>query len=205
MENPASKGEETNTEEGETATPPGNEISHVPNPQFHYPGPMVPYVEGPKMDQTIDNALHSRSVQWKIKCENILDCELSILQESAKCKKVIQWHRDVGLHMYISWALAAADVKSQTIWTKFKEFWKPQSNVIHARFDLLTSFRQGNRRIDKWYNAVQAHIPLCEYSTETAMILIRDIFWFFMSDTDFIAKTINDENTELAWYPAAKV
>ena len=49
MENPALIGEETHTEEGATATPPGNEITQVPNSQFHYPGPMVPYVEGPKM------------------------------------------------------------------------------------------------------------------------------------------------------------
>ena len=46
---------------------------------------------------------------------------------------------------------------------------------------------------------------LCEYLTETAMILTRDIFWFFMSDTDFFAKTINDGNTHLAQHPAAKV
>ena len=38
MENPASEGEETHTEEGATATPTCNEINHVPNPQFHYPG-----------------------------------------------------------------------------------------------------------------------------------------------------------------------
>ena len=38
MENPASIGEETHTEEGATATPPGNEINHDPNSQFHYPG-----------------------------------------------------------------------------------------------------------------------------------------------------------------------
>ena len=43
--------------------------------------------------------------------------------------------------------------------------------MVHVRFDLLTPFRQGNRGIDEWYNAVQAHIPLCEYPTETATIL----------------------------------
>ena len=128
-----------------------------------------------------------------------------MLQESAKCKKVIQWSGDVELDMYISWALPAADVKLQTIWKKFKEFCKPQSNAVNARFGLLTSFRQGNRSIDKWYNAVQAHIPLYESLTETVMILTRDIFWFFMSDTDFIAKTINEGNTDLAKYPAAEV
>ena len=60
---------------------------------------MVPYVKGPKMDWTIDDALHSRFIRWKIKCENILDCKLAILQESAKCKKVIQQSGDAGLDM----------------------------------------------------------------------------------------------------------
>ena len=53
----------------------------------------------------------------KIKCENILDCELSTLQESAKCKKEFLWLGYVGLDMYISWALLAADVTLQTIWS----------------------------------------------------------------------------------------
>ena len=93
MENPASTEEETHTVEGATATPPGNEINHnqVPHSHFQYSGMMVPYVEGPKMGWTIDDALHSRFIRWKIKCENILDCKLAILQESAKCKNVFQW------------------------------------------------------------------------------------------------------------------
>ena len=71
---------------------------------------MVPYVEGPKLDWTIDGALHSRFIRWRIKSENILDCELAILQESAKCKKVIQWSGDAGLDMYISWNLLTEEV-----------------------------------------------------------------------------------------------
>ena len=105
MENPAFIGEETHTEDGATATPPGNEINHnqVPHSQFQYPRMMVPYVKGQKLDWTVDDALQARFIRWKIKCENILDCELAILQESAKCKKVIQWLGDAGLDMYISW------------------------------------------------------------------------------------------------------
>ena len=41
-----------------------------------------------------------------------------------------------------------------TIWVRFEEFSKPQSNEVRAHFDLLTSF-QGNRNVDEWYNAVQ--------------------------------------------------
>ena len=60
---------------------------------------VVPYVDGPKMDWSIDDALHSKFIRWKIKCKNILDCELAILQESASCKKVIQWSGDAVLDM----------------------------------------------------------------------------------------------------------
>ena len=142
MENPASTGEETYTEEGATATPPGNAIPHnqAPHSPFQYSGMMVPYVEGPKMNWTVDDAPHTRFIRWKVKCENILDCELAILQESAKGKKVIQWSGDAGLDMYISWALPTTEVTLQTIWSKFEDFCKPQSNAVHAQSDLLTTF-----------------------------------------------------------------
>ena len=45
---------------------------------------------------------------------------------------MIQWLGDVGLDMYISWALPAANVTLETIWSKFEEFCKPQSNVVCA-------------------------------------------------------------------------
>ena len=38
--------------------------------------------------QWIDSLYH-RFLKWKLKCENILDCELAMLPESKKCKKVI--------------------------------------------------------------------------------------------------------------------
>ena len=162
MANPTSEGEETHTKEGAEATPPGIEINHVPNPQFHYAGPMVPYVESPKMDWTIDDAFHSRFMQWKIigkPWRTFLTVSFQYFKRVLDLgKKVIQLSGDVGLDMYISWALSAADVKLQTIWTKFEEFCKSQLNATCARFFLLTSFGQGNRSIDKWYNAVQAHI-----------------------------------------------
>ena len=192
MDNPASTDKETLP----------NQVTYSPYP---YSGMMVPYAEGPKMDWTEDDALHSRFIRWRIKCENILDCQLAILQENAKCKQVIQWSGDAGLDMYISWNLHPEEITLQTIWSKFEDFCKPQSNTVCARFNLLTTFQQGNRSIDEWYNAVLAHIPLCEYPKETAAILTRDIFWFFMTDNEFIAKIINEGNTDLEQYPAAKV
>ena len=50
MDNSASTEEVTYTEEGATATPPGNTLPHnqATHPPFLYSGMMVPYVEGPK-------------------------------------------------------------------------------------------------------------------------------------------------------------
>ena len=179
MENPPSPGEETYTEEGTTATPTGIKIPHNQTlySPFQYSGMMIPYVEGLKMDWTVDDALHSRFITWKIKCENILDCKLAILQESAKCKKVIKWSGDAGLDMYISWPLPTEEVTLQTIWSRFEDFCKPQSNAVHARFNLLMTFWQGNRSIDEWYNAVQVHItvPSCYSVTDGLKARIQQI------------------------------
>ena len=40
--------------------------------------------------------------------------------------------------------------------------------------------------------AVQAHVNLAKYPPETAKILQRDIFWFFLRDEEFVPKTISD-------------
>ena len=65
MGNSASTGEGTHTEEGATATHPGNAIPHnqAPHSHFQYSGIMVPYVEGLKIDWTVDNAIHSRFIR----------------------------------------------------------------------------------------------------------------------------------------------
>ena len=91
------------------------------------------------------------------------------------------------------------------IWAKFKEFSKPQTNEVRACFDLLTSFCQGNRYIDEWYNAVQAQVNLAKHPPETAKILHKDIFWFFKKDEDFVTKPINEGNVNIQKFPASKV
>ena len=47
----------------------------------------MPYIEGPKMDWTVNDSLYHRFLKWKIKCENILECELAMLSKARKCKK----------------------------------------------------------------------------------------------------------------------
>ena len=75
---------------------------------------------------------------------------------------------------------------------------------MRACFDLLTSFQQGNRNVDEWYNAIQAQVNLAKYPLETAKILHQDIFWFFMKDGDFVTKTINKGNVDIQKFPASK-
>ena len=62
-------------------------------------------IEGPKMDWTVNDSLYHIFLKWKLKCQNILDCELSTFPESKKCKKVIAWNGDFGMDQYVSWCL----------------------------------------------------------------------------------------------------
>ena len=82
---------------------------------------------------------------------------------------------------------------------------KNSQNEVRAQFDSLISFHQGSRNVDEWYNAVQAQVNLPKYLPETAKILHRDIFWFFMKDEDFLTKTINEGNVNIQKFPASKV
>ena len=160
---------------------------HVPTTPSHPVGQptiinamCMPYIEGPHMDWTVNDNLYHRFLKWHLKCKNILECELVALPEHQKCKKVIAWSSNCSMDKYVSWNLPSSDLTLDIIWGKYKEYWKPQSNKVWARFDLLTSFCQGNCSVDEWYNAVQAQINLARYPPETAKILHRDIFWFFL-------------------------
>ena len=119
--------------------------------------------------------------------------------------KIIVWSGDFGMGLYVSWSIPKEELTLDAIWAKFKEISKPQTNKVRAHFNLLTSFWQGNRNIDKWYNAIQAQVNLAKYLRETAKILHRDIFWFFMKNEDFVNKTINEGNVDIQKFPASKV
>ena len=49
----------------------------------------MPYIEGQAKDWTVNDRLYNRCLKWKLKCENILECELALLPKARKCKKVI--------------------------------------------------------------------------------------------------------------------
>ena len=76
---------------------------------------------------------------------------------------------------------------------------------MRARFDLLTSFKQGNKSVAEWYNAVQPQVALVKFPPETAKILHRDIFQFFLKVEEFVSKTINDSNIDLDMFPTSSV
>ena len=157
------------------------------------------------MDWTVNDNLYNRFQKQKLKCENILEFELAMLTETRKCKKVIAWSGNFGIDQCVSWCLSPEELCLDVIWNKFEECCKPQTNEVRARFDLLTSFRQDDHSVGEWYNAVQAQINLARYPPETAKILHRDVFWFFLRDEEFVSKTINDSNIDLNKFPASKV
>ena len=84
------------------------------------------------------------------------------------------------MDLYVSWKIPKDALTLHAIWKKFEEFSKPQTNEVRVHFDLFTSFCQGTRNVDEWYNAVQAQVNLAKYPPETVKILHCDIFWFFM-------------------------
>ena len=58
------------------------------SPPQAFPSMFMPYIEGPKMEWTINDNLYNRFLKWKLKCENILECELAMLAETRKYKKL---------------------------------------------------------------------------------------------------------------------
>ena len=109
------------------------------------------------------------------------------------------------MDQYVSWSLPKEYFNLDTIWDRIEEFCKPQSSEVRACFDLLTSFWQGSKSIEEWYNALQAQVNLSKYPPETAKILHCDIFWFFMRDKDFVSRTINEGSVDLDKFPVNKV
>ena len=165
----------------------------------------LPYIEEPHNDWTVNVGLYYRLLKWRLNYENIIECELAALPEPPKCKKVVAWSRAFRMDQYVSWSMSKEDVSLGTIWEHFEEFCKPQVNEVRAYFNLLTSFRQGTRSVDEWHNVVQAQINLAKYHPETAKILHRDIFWFFLKDEEFVSKTINEGSVDLDKFPASRV
>ena len=105
-------------------------------------GTFMPYIEGPKMDWTVNNGLYHRFLKWHLKCKNILECELTALPERQQCKKVIAWSGDFSMDQYVSWHLPTDQLTLEIIWGRFEDFCKPQSNEVWERFDKFQTRQQ---------------------------------------------------------------
>ena len=103
---------------------------HLNAPQPVYTNMYMPYIVGPKMNWMVNDSLYHRFPRWKLKCENILECEFAALPECQKCKKVIAWSGDFGMDQYVSWGLSKDEMNLDTIWERFEDFCKPQSNEV---------------------------------------------------------------------------
>ena len=89
-----------------------NKVQEMPSMNMY-----MPYIEGPSMDYTVNDNLYNRLLKWKLKCENILECELAMIPEG-----------DFDLDQYISWDLPNEELTLEVIWKEFEEFCKPQAN-----------------------------------------------------------------------------
>ena len=90
MENIPTQEESSTNEESSSEQEQDQEVTFHPyHAQQVFPSIFMPYVEGPKMDWTINDGLYNRFLKWHLKCKNILECELAMLAERRKCKKVM--------------------------------------------------------------------------------------------------------------------
>ena len=98
---------------------------HHNAPQPVYTNIYMLYIEGPKIDWMVNDVLYHRFLKWKLKCKNILECELTALSECQRCKKVIAWSSDFGMDQYVSWRLSKDEMNLAPIWERFEDFCKP--------------------------------------------------------------------------------
>ena len=75
----ASQDESSTQEESELEQEVYINHTHPHAPQPVYTNMYMPYIEGAKMDWMVNDVLYHRFLKWKLKCENILECELAAL------------------------------------------------------------------------------------------------------------------------------
>ena len=96
------------------------EVFFQPQPQPSstqvMPSMFMPYIEGHTMDWTMNDGLYNRFLKWQLKCENILECELVMLPEARKCKKLVAWRGDFGLDQYNSWNVSSEELTQEFLW-----------------------------------------------------------------------------------------
>ena len=91
-------------------------------------------------------------------------------------------------------------------------FYEQNKYFINPGFGLWMYFTESQEKrytqncsIYGWYNAVQVQINLAKYPPETAKILHKESFCFFLRGGVFVCNAINDSNIDLEKFPANKV
>ena len=131
------------------------------------------YIDGPKMDWSIDDGLYSCFQDWKLECELILDGELAEIAEPWKVNTLIQWAGSFGLKNLKVWQKDKTNLTLTFIWNEFETYCKPHST------------------------RVQNQLTMCNYKAETESVLQCDIFLFGLNDQTFISKIISEESPDV--------
>ena len=101
---PSQQDETTSSEQESDAEVSFHTFRHQAQPQV-LPNMFMPYIEGPHMDWTVNDGLYHRFLKWRLKCKNILECELAALPEVKNARTVVAWSGDFGMDQYVSWNL----------------------------------------------------------------------------------------------------
>ena len=139
------------------------------------PSMFMPYIEGPKIDWTVNDGLYHRFLKWHLKCKNILEYELAMLPERRQCKKVIAWSGDFGMDQYVSWSLSNEQLVLNIIWENLKS--SASHNLLKLWLGLIFSQASG-KETSQWMSGIMLPRPrlLWVRLAETAQILHKDIF-----------------------------
>ena len=84
----------------------------------------MPYIEGPKMDWTVNDSLYHRFLKWKIKCKTYWIVNWECYLKQKKIKKVVAWSGDFGIDQWYSWCLPQDELCLEMIWNKVEDFCK---------------------------------------------------------------------------------
>ena len=149
--------QETSSSEQETKMQDPSLQPSTSQAQF-VPAMFMPYTEGPKMDWTVNDGLFHRFLKWKLKCENILDCELAMFSESKKCKPFIAWGGNFGMDQYVSWCLPTDELSLDTIWSKYEDF----ANLKQMKLEQdLTCLQHSTRVTDLLMSGIMQYKLKC--------------------------------------------
>ena len=99
----------------------------------------------------MDDDLHSCLQTWQIAWNLILDSELHDLPKPQKVNPVLHWSGDFSIQQLKLWQKDASELTLEFLWKEFEAYYKPQSNELHAHYDLLQKLKQGKLPCVDWY------------------------------------------------------